>query len=141
MTTPQQRQYPWWIIGVGAVLLIMSIVSVTFTAVRNYQRAGLIQCAQDTVKDIREGLQNRDKTRIAFDNAAKELAIYRAQLLLVMNGVQPDPNHPITLQQALDNYRATAPMYLTAIDDDIVAARNAPIPRSCIGTGGARGSA
>lgn len=132
---PPQSQPHWWVILpprdkalllIGFFLVLLSIASVSFTAVRNIKSAGRAQCGIQVIHDMDAALKARDAALIALNESSRVVSTTRQELFLALAGVPQQP--PKTVAQAIADHTITFNQYTHDLDVFKATVLAAPIP-------------
>jgi hypothetical protein len=112
---------------IGAVVILLSICSVIYTAAYNQSQTRYVMCGGQAVEDTIMALKSRDAAALAVTVSNKQAVVDRYYLILILSDA---PNMPknLTKAQAITNYEASVTSYETALDVYANALRQAQLP-------------
>jgi hypothetical protein len=114
---------------VGAIVILLSICSVFYTAVYNRSQTRYVLCGGQAVEDTILALKSRDAASLAVTVSNKQAVIDRHNLLLILADA-PNATKNLTKAQALANYDTSVADYETALDVYANTLRQAQLPNA-----------
>jgi hypothetical protein len=113
----------------GAIVILLAICSVFYTAAYNESQTRYVMCGGQAVEDTILALKSRDAASLAVTVSNKQAVIDRYNLILILSDAPNAPKN-LTKMQALANYEASVADYETALDVYANALRQAQLPNA-----------